>query len=304
MPPSADDEFVSAADALYAVPAGAFVAARNARAKQARADGDRDLAARVTALPKPSAAAWLVNLLVREGDDGLERLLALGAEFRAAQDGGDGGRLRELGTRRRDLLAELTRTTSERAGQVDRAPSAAVLEEFQQTLQAVLVDEGAAAAVQTGRLVHGLTADGLDPADLTEAVGGPGSIGRPRRSAAPRRGPDDDGDNDDDEHSKHRAEAERRSTEAAGRAADARRAAEGAAERARGAEDALAQQDETVRDLASRLDELQRPLESARQALRTAADAADGARSAEQDALRAADDAEAEAAELRGALER
>ena len=307
MPPSDDADFASVAEALYAVPASGFVAERNARAKQARADGDRDLAARITALPKPSAAAWLVNLLVREGDDDLEHLLGLGAELRAAQEEGDGAQLRDLGTRRRDLLADLTRITAERAERADRKPSASVLEEFQQTLQAVLIDEGAAAAVQTGRLVHALSADGLDPADLTDAVGGPGAIARSRpKRAAPRSGAERDSADDARaaERSRQREEAERRAAEATDRADDARRAADDAAARLRDAEEAVAQHDASVRAVETRLEEVRRELESAQQALADAEDEADGSRSAEEDAARTADDAEAEAAGLRDALER
>ena len=58
------------ADELYAVPPEEFVALRTTRQDEAKADGDKALAKEIGALPKPSAAAWACNLLVREQRDG------------------------------------------------------------------------------------------------------------------------------------------------------------------------------------------------------------------------------------------
>ena len=53
------------AQELYALVPEEFTAARNARAKEAKAAGDAELAAQVQALRKPTAGAWLLNQLVR-----------------------------------------------------------------------------------------------------------------------------------------------------------------------------------------------------------------------------------------------
>ena len=45
-------------DELYGLPLEDFVAQRDALAKRLRADGDRDAAAAVKKLPKPTRAAW------------------------------------------------------------------------------------------------------------------------------------------------------------------------------------------------------------------------------------------------------
>jgi hypothetical protein len=302
MPPS-DADFTSVAEELYAVPAAGFVAERNARAKAARADGDRDLAARITALPKPSVSAWLVNLLVHDDADDLDRVLELSDELRAAQAGGDRPLLRRLGEQRRDLLADVARTTAARAAQQGHAPTAAVLEEFQQTLQAALVDEGAAAAVRTGRLVRALTADGFDPADLTNAVGGPAaSAGRARRSGRTAPAPSTAGTAEEAEE-RRREEAKRRAAAAAERAEDARHAADDAADRAQQADAEVEQRDHAVHDLTERLEELQQQLAAAQHDLDDAEDAARTARAAATEAERGADDAEAEAQELQDALD-
>lgn len=274
--PGSDDDLLSIAEALYAGQPAAFVAERAARAKQARTAGDRDLAAWITALPKPSAAASLVNRLVADGG-GLDRVLELGAELRAAQEQGDRDRLRALGAQRRDLLAEVTRSAAEQAEESGRKPSAAVLEDVQQTLQAVLIDDGAADAVRTGRLVHALTADGLDPADLTDAIGGPGAISAPRAAT---------GRQDDDDRSRNAAAARARATAA-------RREADDAADRTHDAEQEVQQRDEAVRELTARIAELQEHLESGQVALDDAKHAADAARTAEAELQTAADEAEA-----------
>ena len=54
------------ADELYEVPPEEFIALRKARQDEAKADGDKALAKEIGALPKPSAAAWACNLLVRD----------------------------------------------------------------------------------------------------------------------------------------------------------------------------------------------------------------------------------------------
>src|SRR5919106_3555564 len=97
----------SVAHELYGVPLGDFVATRNGRAKEARAAGDRELAAEIQALMKPTTAAWLVNQLSREHADDLAELLDLGRELREASAKLDGDTMRRLGRRRNELVNEL-----------------------------------------------------------------------------------------------------------------------------------------------------------------------------------------------------
>ena len=82
---------------LYALPPEEFTAARDAAAKQARADGDRDTARALAALRRPSVSAHAVNRLVRTEPDLLAQLLDLGAALAQAQSGGQGDALRALG---------------------------------------------------------------------------------------------------------------------------------------------------------------------------------------------------------------
>ena len=79
-------ELDEVADELYEVPPEEFVAVRSARQEEARADGDRGLAKAIGGLPKPSTAAWVCNVLVREHREEIEGLVELGALLREAQE--------------------------------------------------------------------------------------------------------------------------------------------------------------------------------------------------------------------------
>lgn len=297
--------FAEIAAALYALPPGRFTTERNARAKAARADGDRDLAARITALPKASASAWLVDLLAREGADDLDRVLRLGGELRHAQQQADRDRLRALTTERRELLAEVADRTVSRAEEAGQRASATVLEEFQQTLQAAMVDDGAAEAVRTARLTRALTADGLDPVDTTNAVGGPGHLPAPRRS--PRRSAAPATSDDDHEAAAARharvQEARQRQADAEQRARQAGDTAEQAAARASDADQQAEDRARAADGLRARLADLQHDLQDAEAAADDAEQAATDARAAAERASRAAEDARNEADEATSLLQ-
>ena len=84
------DPLLEIADDLYALPLADFTPARDARAKEHKAD--KALAAAVKGLRKASAAAWVVNLLVRREPDQVDQVLAVGAALREAQESLDGDR--------------------------------------------------------------------------------------------------------------------------------------------------------------------------------------------------------------------
>lgn len=151
---------------LYALPPDEFTAARNARAHQA----DRPLAAQIKALRKPTAAAWAVGLLAREGQ--LGDALELSAALREAQDDLDAAELNRLGRQRRALVAALAAQAADLAAAKGVTVSASARTEVEKTINAAVMDAAAAAAVMTGRLVRTLEATGLEPVDLTDAVGG------------------------------------------------------------------------------------------------------------------------------------
>ncbi|MEO5320751.1 hypothetical protein PV761_19440 [Arthrobacter sp. CC3] len=174
-----EQQLADIASALYRLPLEGFVAARTAAAKTAAADSGRDLADSVRSLPKPSAAAWAVNMLAVHRPDELSELDALGAAMRSAQEELDAGALRALSQERRQLLTRVMGTAREVAEQQGRKISAAVAAEVEATLRAATVDEGAASAVRSGRLLRVLSADGVDRVDLRDAVAVPGAPAQP-----------------------------------------------------------------------------------------------------------------------------
>src|SRR6187397_557328 len=102
----AEPDLLSIADELFGLPLPDFTPARDARAKELKAD--KALAAAVKALKKPSLAAWVVNLLVRRDAEQVEQVLAVGAALREAQATLDGAELRALTKQRRQLTAAVT----------------------------------------------------------------------------------------------------------------------------------------------------------------------------------------------------
>jgi hypothetical protein len=187
---------------LYGLAPEDFTATRNARAKEAKAAGDAELAAAVQRLRKPTTAAWLLNLLVRRHGDEVEQVLALGAQLRAAQGTLSGDDLRALDRQRRQLthaVSEQARALGREAG---RRVSEQAASEVEETLRAAMVDETAGAALSTGLLTDTFSSTGLDAVDLTglvalpvagsaaasaaasvDADGEGGSAPRPRRDA-------------------------------------------------------------------------------------------------------------------------
>ena len=177
-----DEALAGIADRLYAGPLEDFIASRAAAAKEA-AGQDKELAAAVRTLPKPSVAAWAVNMLVREQPGVVAGLAGLGGRMRAAQGALDAAALRELGRERRTLLTAAVDSARAVARGQGRAISDTMATDVEETLRAMTADEGAAAAVLSGRLLKGISADGVNAVDLDGAVALPGML--PASSAPP-----------------------------------------------------------------------------------------------------------------------
>ena len=175
-------------DELYGAPPEQFTARRDELARQAGAEGDKALATAVRALRRPTAAAWVVNYLVREDSDAVEALVALGERMREAQStlSGDADASPQPRAAERAARARPARHRARRG-----SVSASVTAEVEQTLRAVLADEDASAAVRSGCLTHGLAYSGLGPAGAgatgrhLRAV--PGPAGRPSPTAGGHR---------------------------------------------------------------------------------------------------------------------
>lgn len=184
------DPLIGIAEELYALTPADFTGTRNEWAKQTKADGDPELAKRVTALRKPSMSAWVVNMLMRHQGDQMTQVLDLGASLRQAQADLDGDALRELARQRRQLTKAVTQQGRQLARDLGHKLTESVADQVQGTLHAAMVDEGAAAAVRSGLLVSAIESTGVGATDVVETVAIPEAIGltaRPR--ATPRKAP-------------------------------------------------------------------------------------------------------------------
>ena len=170
-----DEALADISDRLYGGSLDDFVAARTAAAKDV-ARQDKELAAAVRALPKPSVAAWALNMLARYRPDVLAGLGGLGVRMRAAQDSLDAPALRELGRERRTMLADAVDIARSVAQEQGRTISDVMAADVEETLRALTADERAAAAVGSGRLLKVLSADGINDVDLDGAVALPGLL--------------------------------------------------------------------------------------------------------------------------------
>lgn len=312
-----------AVDDLYGGPLGDFVARRDAAARAARTAGDRDLAARVAALRKPTVAAWAVNLLVRDDPSLADQVRAVGEGLREAERTLDGPALRELTTQRRKLVAGLAQQARRLASAAGQKVSDAAAQEVERTLTAALLDPAAAQAVTSGALTHaqehvgfGATPDTPDP-DGTDpdGAGSDGATGQGGDVASPGRRSGAEGATPPDDDAPPAADgpvgrpATPRSGDATTRRAEqdrlrAERDRERAErERARAAE-ALAAAEDALAQARTRHDDAARADQDARRDLEDAQRASEEAYRAEEELVRALADVRRRLAEARSALPR
>jgi hypothetical protein len=181
------DPLLEIADDLYALPLADFTPARDALVKEHKAD--KALAASIKGLRKASAAAWVVNLLVRRDPDQVDQVLAVGEALREAQENLDATQLREFTKQRRQLTATVTTAARRLAREEGVRTTESVAEQVEATLTAAMLEPDAARAVRSGLLVTSLSATGLGDLDLSGAVAVPDALGFSAK-ARPAPGPD------------------------------------------------------------------------------------------------------------------
>lgn len=173
------DAFLALAETLYAGAPIDFTPARNAAEKAARLSGDRELAARIKGLRKPSVGAWAVNLLVRWEAEQIDQVFAIAQGLREAAGALDGEELRQLTRQRRQLTAALTTRARTLALEQGQRLSTSVADQVEETLTAAMLDDGAASAVRTGMLVTTVVATGVEEVAPEALVAFPEVLGRP-----------------------------------------------------------------------------------------------------------------------------
>ncbi|MCA1690970.1 MAG: hypothetical protein LC733_01770 [Actinobacteria bacterium] len=259
-------------DELYDVDLADFVAKRNDLVRRLREAGDRELAAAVAKLRRPTPAAWAVNQLSRRERAPLEALVRLGEQLRNAQAqalaGAAADLLREAARARRDAIATLA--DSAVALLADRGAGADThRQEVAATLEAASLDPQSAGAVLEGRLSAALEPpSGFGELDVAVAAPQP-EAPPPPESAEPTRSELDDAERD-------AAEARELAKHLA---AEARAAVQEAERRQRQADEAAAE----VTKLEQALDEARRPADLATQSASEAASAAKEAEAAAAD---------------------
>jgi hypothetical protein len=229
-----NDQMESAADELYGLPPSEFIPARTRLAKELKAGGDRDGAAVVQSMRKPTVSAWAVNRLSRERPKEMEELLAMGERLRQAQRkalaGGGAKELQETAGARRALVDRLTEAAGEILEGAGLSGGRTHLDDVANTLLATATDPGAAEAVRLGRLEKELPAPAGfgEVGDLATVIPMPK---RPPPGRAPKRGAEPAA-----VESAAEARARKRAEELGRQADEAEREAQKAREEASGAE--------------------------------------------------------------------
>ncbi|HWD64163.1 MAG TPA: hypothetical protein VG405_03240 [Solirubrobacteraceae bacterium] len=152
---------VKTASDLYGLPLDQFTPERNELVKRLRAEGEKEEAARVGKLRKPTLPAWTVNRLVRTQKKGIKRLFDAGDAVATAQSKGQSDKLRAAVSQQREALGDLMSLAEGLLDSEGRAPAAGVLERVGQTLRAAAIDPDAREQVQDGCLTRELQFSGL-----------------------------------------------------------------------------------------------------------------------------------------------
>lgn len=151
-PAGAGDSLAEAAAELYGADPQDFTERRKALAAAAKAAGDATAARQISALRKPTRAAWVVNRLARTDPGAPARLADLATALRDAEQTRDGPRLRELSAARGRLIDTLTSQALAAADVAD--PAAGLRDEVSATLTAALADPEVAAGFAAGTLTR------------------------------------------------------------------------------------------------------------------------------------------------------
>ncbi len=178
---------VSEAHDLYGLPLDRFVPERTALARTLRDRGQREEAAKVGKLPKPSIAAWAVNQLVRTQRRAVSDLFDAGDVLQRAQEDllsgrSDGDALRKAAERERAAVEALMERARGLLSSEGHELSQATLDRVADTLHAAAVDEEARPQVREGCLDKELRHAGLGGAGA--ALGAAASRGRARTREA------------------------------------------------------------------------------------------------------------------------
>jgi hypothetical protein len=150
---------------LYSVPLSEFIRERDALAARLKDGGQKEEAARIKALRKPSVAVWALNQLAQRRPDEVADLIRTGDRLRSTQEetlqGGDAADLRTVAGERNRLVARLADEASSILDEAGSAPGPH-LEKIKNTLLAATSDQEAADLLGRGVLTTELAPSGFE----------------------------------------------------------------------------------------------------------------------------------------------
>ena len=160
--PMADDPVAE----LYGLPLEEFVPARNALARDLRKDGDKERAAEVAALKRPSVAAWTVNQLARRNRKELDLVLDAGHRLRTGQvealEKGDPAKFEAARRDHERAIGDLVRAARGLLASERGTSSDQMVASIERTLRYASIDEEQRPVLASGRLVEEVEATGFD----------------------------------------------------------------------------------------------------------------------------------------------
>jgi hypothetical protein len=179
-------------DDLYGAPLEQFIAKRGQLTRGLREQGEREQAATVAKLRKPSVAAWAVNQLVRTQPQSVAELFDAGDALREAHrtataGRGDGSALRTAAQSERTAVDVLVKAARGLLTSEGHELTPAIIDRVADTLRAAALDTDSRELVRDGRLERELRHVGLGVAADTGAGLAPPSP--PSRRQPKRRTP-------------------------------------------------------------------------------------------------------------------
>jgi len=160
-------------DRLYSVPLEQFTVERDALARALRSH-DKEAAARVKSLRRPTVTAWALNRLARDSPGELAALFDADAALARSQREGAGREaLAEAGRARREIIRRLVASAASILAAAGHPDSPAGRDRLTQSLSAVAIDQEGREALARGRLTRDLTPSSLwesAPAEVDPAM--------------------------------------------------------------------------------------------------------------------------------------
>jgi hypothetical protein len=151
---------------LYGLPLNDFVPSRDALARELRREGDKERAAEVAKLKRPSVAAWAINQLARRNRKELDLLLDAGHRLRVGQEealaGGDRAKFESARRDHERAVRDLVHAARELLAAERGTSSDQMLSSVERTLRYASIDDEERALLASGRLTAEVEATGFD----------------------------------------------------------------------------------------------------------------------------------------------